>query len=289
MMQQRTRTAGGCDRKRGFQMKTRQLRMIGGFVALAAVLMLFLVKMFAPAPAPVVVKEERQIDAAEVLVARTDIGIGQLATQASFRWQAWPTEAVSPNFITRSSGGDPMSDLDKTIARAPILAGEPITNEKLVKLGQGGVLAAIVPKGMRAVSTTISDKTAAGRMILPNDRVDVILIRRKQSRDGGESFTSDTLFHDIRVLAIGQQLDFKDGRKTETGATTATLELTPRQSELLALANSSGEISLALRSIADFSPQSSGSTGEHLFNRRESAGSVSLLRYGVAGQARTKN
>ena len=69
---------------------------------------------------------------------------------------------------------------------------------------------------------------------------------------GGEDYVSDTLFRNVRVLAIGQLIEAKDGKKLAEG-NTATLELTPRQTELLALANSMGEISLALRSIADMS------------------------------------
>ncbi|NKB16641.1 MAG: Flp pilus assembly protein CpaB [Sphingomonadales bacterium] len=237
--------------------------------------------MFGPTPAQQVVREERQVDAAEVLVARTDIGIGQIATQASFRWQSWPNDAVSPAFISRRNGGDDlMLELAGAIARAPILAGEPITAQKLVKAGQGGVLAAILPRGMRATSTPISDKSAAGRMILPNDRVDVILIRRLQARDRSETFSSETLFENIRVLAIGQQLEIKDGRKTEAGATTATLELTPRQAELLALANSLGEITLTLRSIADLTADASGATSADPFGKPR-GDKVKVLQYGA--------
>ena len=120
---------------------------------------------------------------------------------------------------------------------------------KLVKAGEGGVLAAILPAGMRAISTRIKEETGVGRLILPNDRVDVILTRAR-GRAGGDEFDSDTLFRNIRVLAIGQLIEAKDGKKLAEG-NTATLELTPPQAQRLAAANSEGEISLSLRSIAD--------------------------------------
>ena len=107
---------------------------------------------------------------------------------------------------------------------------------------------------MRAISTRIKEETGVGRLILPNDHVDVILTQRRRGRDGGEEFVSDTLFRNVRVLAIGQLIEAKEGKKLAEG-NTATLELTPRQTELLALANSMGEISLALRSIADMGSQ----------------------------------
>jgi pilus assembly protein CpaB len=75
-----------------------------------------------------------------------------------------------------------------------MLPGEPVTSLKLVKAGDGGVLAAILPAGMRAISTRIKEETAAGRLILPNDRVDVILTQRRRGRGGVEDSMSDTLF-----------------------------------------------------------------------------------------------
>ena len=88
------------------------------------------------------------------------------------------------------------------------------------------MLAAILPAGMRAISTRIKEETGVGRLILPNDRVDVIHTRRTRGRTGGDEFTSETLFHNIRVLAIGQLIEAKDGKKLAEG-NTATLELTP--------------------------------------------------------------
>ena len=101
------------------------------------------------------------------------------------------------------------------------------------------MLAAILPAGMRAISTRIKEETGVGRLILPNDHVDVILTQRKRGRSGGEDFVSDTLFRNVRVLAIGQLIEAKDGKKLAEG-NTATLELTPRQSELLALGELDG-------------------------------------------------
>jgi len=228
---------------------------------------------------------EVQVNATEVLVARTDIGLGQLANESQFRWQTWPAEAVSPSFITKAQGIGKMRDFSGAIARAPILAGEPITTNKLIKAGQGGVLAAILPAGMRAVSTKIKEETAAGRLILPNDRVDVILIRRLRGRSGNEEYVSDTLFRNVRVLALGQQIESKEGKKSaDSGANTATLELESHQAELLALANSMGEISLSLRSVADLTAGVDGPTSGDTLNK-ERGNSIRVLRYGVKSRA----
>lgn len=233
-------------------------------------------------------KVEVKVNTTEVLVARADISLGQIANESLFRWQTWPADGVTPALITKSSGPRAMTDLSGAVARSPILAGEPITTQKLVKAGQGGILAAILPAGMRAVSTKIKEETAVGRLILPNDHVDVILTRQLRGKNGSEEHVSDTLFRNVRVLAVGQQIETKEGKKsTEGAANTATLELTPRQSETLALANQMGEISLALRSIADLNTDGTGPTsGDDLNKSRDTnTSAIKFLRYGVKSRA----
>ncbi|MGD9830082.1 MAG: RcpC/CpaB family pilus assembly protein, partial [Hyphomicrobiaceae bacterium] len=91
------------------------------------------------------------------------------------------------------------------------------------------------------------------------------------------------LFRNVRVLAIGQNIETKEGKKVVDGKT-ATLELTPRQSELLALARSMGEISLSLRSIADLSKDGKESSAETRL-RSQRGNSIRVLRYGVKSRA----
>ena len=222
---------------------------------------------------------EVRIDTVQVLVARSDISLGQIANDASFRWQDWPKEAVAKGFITKQARPAAAREFSDAIARSPIIAGEPITELKLIKAGSGGVLAAILPPGKRAVSTGIDPKTAAGSLILPNDHVDVILIRRQRGKGGAEDFVSDTLFRNIRVLAIGQLVEAKEGKKAAEG-NTATLELTPKQAELLALANQMGTLSLSLRSIADLNSEQSASV-DGVLDKSKTSNSIRVLRYGA--------
>ncbi|MFZ4807012.1 MAG: Flp pilus assembly protein CpaB [Hyphomicrobiaceae bacterium] len=226
-----------------------------------------------PPPKPVVV--EKPV-ATQVLVARSDIGLGQVANESSFRWQEWPKEATVRGFITRQSKPQAIVDLSGTIARMPILAGEPINEAKLVRAESGGVLAAILKKGMRALSIRIKEETVAGRLILPNDHVDVLKVSRVRDKKGGEGTVSETLLRNIRVLAIGQNIDSKDGKRTLEGAT-VTLELSPSDAEGLAKASSAGEITLALRSIADTAQD----VAEEVKRKTKSADNTTIIRYGV--------
>ena len=103
-----------------------------------------------------------QIQTVEVLVAKADIGLGQSVSLENLEWQTWPAATASHNFIRRSERPDATTQIAGSIARAPFIAGEPIREPKLVKANGSGFMAAILPVGMRAVSTEISPETGAG-------------------------------------------------------------------------------------------------------------------------------
>jgi pilus assembly protein CpaB len=256
----------------------KRAQMVGMAVAgVCGLASFFLMKSIVNKPREV--QREVHTAASEVLVARSDIPLGTVTTDGSFRWQVWPEDAVPSGAVTRRDGSNAAKELAGGIARAPILAGEPITRIKLVKAGEGGVLASILPQGMRAISTKITDDTAVGKMILPNDHVDVILTRRERSKSG-EGYVSETLFRNVRVLAIGQQLEAKEGKKGADG-TTATLELDPAQAETLAASKSQGEISLALRSIADFSRDGTDPAKGAKSKEPPRVDGMRIIKYGV--------
>ncbi len=263
----------------------KRAQLIGIAIAgVCGLLAFFLAKNIVSRPKEITVPIET--NTTEVLVARAAISLGQITTESSFRWQAWPQDALPPGVVVRSptdpSGG--MQSFVGSIARTPILTGEPITKTKLVSAKEGGVLAAILPEGKRAVSVMIRDEhLAAGKLILPNDRVDVILIRRERGRSGQEETSSETMLHDVRVLAIGQRIEIKEGQKAADG-NTATLELSPDQAEELVLARSKGEITLALRSIADFN-KTEPSASPKAKETKASNNTVRVLRYGVKSRS----
>jgi pilus assembly protein CpaB len=206
-----------------------------------------------PPPAPVV-----QLETAEVLVANAEIGMGSSVSSQDFRWQTWPAAAAGASFIRKGDRPDAINQLVGSIARVPFSDGEPIREAKLIRANGSGYMAAILPTGMRAVSTDISPETGAGGFILPNDHVDVLLTRRdrdtEKSNGGIEAHVSETILTNVRVLAIDQTVEEKNGQRVVVGKT-ATLELSPRSSEKLALAHQLGTLSLALRSLVDSGTQ----------------------------------
>jgi pilus assembly protein CpaB len=227
-----------------------------------------------PAPVQVV-----SVEMGDVLVAKTDITVGQTVTPAELQWQPWPVNAIAPSFIRKSAAPDAIERLKGAVARHALVAGEPVNEAKLVKTHGSGFMAAILPSGMRAISTEISVETGAGGFILPNDRVDVILTRRQRDEKGADQFISETILSNIKVLAIDQTIGEKNGQKVVIGKT-ATLELSPGQAETLALSRQQGTMSLALRSLVDRNNEVVDDGG----SRR----SINVLRFGVSTSTSTK-
>jgi pilus assembly protein CpaB len=189
----------------------------------------------------------------KVLVASQTIGVGERIQPTMFEWQEWPENALRPEFITEQTLPDAPQQLTNAVARFEIFVGDPIRLAKLVQTNSG-YLSAVISPGMRGVSVPLTAETAAGGFIVPNDRVDVIVTRRTQY---GE--VSETILTNVRVIAIGRRI----GEQGDTGQapseeegfdkkTIATLELSPSQAETLVNGQRAGEVSLTLRSIADF-------------------------------------
>ena len=175
-----------------------------------------------------------------VLVAQGNLQPGMLLGPESFRWQGWPTEDVPPTYVVQ--GKRDQSEFMGAVVRFPMSAGEPITDFKVAKPGQQGFLAAVLDPGMRAVSVPISAIRASSGFILPGDRVDVLL-----THDTGIGTVSETVFFDMKVLAIDQALSNPEGG-ARLGAT-ATLQVTPREVEAFVLMQQMGTLTLALRSL----------------------------------------
>src|SRR5258708_26680759 len=118
-----------------------------------------------------------QLQTVDVLVAKSDIGLGQSVKPDDLVWQAWPAATASNTFIRRGDRPNATTEIVGDIARAPFISGEPIREQKLVKANGSGFMAAILPTGMRAISTEITPETGAGGFILTHDRVVVILTK----------------------------------------------------------------------------------------------------------------
>jgi len=264
-------------------MKAARLVVLGVAVA-AGGIAAYLAAGSKPPPPPPPVAAAPPLETVDVLVAKSDLSRGQVIANQDIGWQTWPAAAANPGFIRKSDRPDAVNNLVGAIVRVSLLAGDPIREPYVVLAKGSGFMAAVLAKGMRAVAVNISPESGAGGFILPDDHVDVVLTRRDRFAEkatGVEKFVSDTILRNVRVLAVDQTIEDKNGTKSVIGKT-ATLELTQAQAETIELAHQLGTISLTLRSLFD-SSSSPPEDDEDGNDKR----SINTVRFGIttAGSA----
>jgi pilus assembly protein CpaB len=226
------------------------------------------------APPQVVQAPPQKTDTTEVLIATADIGVGQPVTPQNMAWVTWPAANAGPQFIQKKTNPDALASMSGSIVRIAFANGEPIREAKVIKAGSSGYIAALLPSGMRAVAMEISPEAGAGGFILPSDHVDIILTR-VEKLGNEENFSVETILADVQVLAIDQTVEEKNGQRVIVGKI-ATVAISPRQTETLALARRMGALSLALRGLRDTNQPGTNVSDAAVTNRQ----SINIVRYG---------
>jgi pilus assembly protein CpaB len=232
-------------------MDVRKLALLMGAAVVAIVTALMAKSMFG-ATAP-------QAEAAavvpvgpEVLVATRPLPVGTIIQQDAFKFQPWPKDLVQNAYYIK---GDVQPEkLFGAVVRNEVSTGQPLTQGSLVQPGDRGFLAAALGPGMRAVTVSVSSSSGVAGFVFPGDRVDLVLTQTVAGGgDGTPLKVSETIVRNMRVLATDQRTDSKDEEgKTEVKTfSNVTLETTPKISEKIAVAQTMGQLSLSLRSIAD--------------------------------------
>jgi pilus assembly protein CpaB len=233
------------------------------------------------APPPPAAPPPPPLATVDILVARNDLSRGQVIAEGDVDWQTWPAASANANFIKRTDRADAVHQFVGAIVRESLVGGQPISDVSVVFAKGSGFMAAILPKGMRAVSMEVSAETAAGGFILPDDHVDVVLTRHDKAQTAGgaiDKIVSESILRNVRVLAIDQAIDEKAGQKVVIGKT-ATLELTPDQAEMLQLSKQQGTLTLTLRSLAD-SGSETPEGGDDGASKKPAP--INTVRYGVS-------
>ncbi len=231
----------------------------------------------------VVVKDK--VERERVLVANTDIGVGERINQINTSWEDWPTELLQPWMITEASRPDALEALDGTYVRSSLASREPIKESKLIR-SDSGFMSVLLPSGKRAVSVPINYSSGVSGFIFPNDRVDVVLTVNIDGTDSSRSsYLTDTILRSVRVLAINQNVDGatkKDGESEDQKAldlssnATATMELDPNQVEVIAKSQQLGVLTLALRSVQDLNEKP-----DERYSLGSGRASVKVVKYGI--------
>jgi pilus assembly protein CpaB len=268
-------------------MKIARVAMLG--VALAAGgAAAYLASGSKPAPAPQIVQAPPPVQTEEVLVATKELNFGATIGDGDMSWQAWPnTGAGKGIFIRKSENPNALADIKGSLVRGTFLAGEPLRRDRLVKGPTAGLMSTMLSSGMRAVAINIDSQgaTTAGGFILPNDHVDVVRTYRDDEATkatGSDVVVTQTILSNVRVLAIGQNVQNKNGEAVVVGSN-ATLELDPKQAELIILAQRTGQLSLTLRAMVD-----ANKSNENIAADSSDDSGLTIVRFGVAAQSRVR-
>jgi pilus assembly protein CpaB len=190
--------------------------------------------------------------AVQVAVAAAPLPPGAILKPGEVRWQAWPAGASTAGYMTQASTR--LEQLNGAVVRTALEAGEPLTAARVVQPGDRGFLAAVLRPGYRAVTVNVTAATGVAGFVMPGDHVDLILSRPLPGAGTERRFVSETVLQDVRVLAMDQrggQAASGDPKKDVVVPQTATLEVTPKGAEIVAVTTQLGPLSLALRSLAE--------------------------------------
>lgn len=205
---------------------------------------------------------EPPVALATILVATRALAAGTTVKPGDVGWRPWPSAALDKAYIVRAGAAQPMPG---GILRTAVEAGEPLTSGRMLVTGSASALAAITAPGSRAVSISLTPTSGVSGLIIPGDHVDVVLtyaLPRPVDGGGGiERRAAATILSNLHVLAIDQRMsgapaDAKDVRN-------ASLEVTVKQSEILALAADLGKLSLSLHSLVAASDDADASANSN--------------------------
>ncbi len=187
----------------------------------------------------------------DVLVAKRSLPTGAFIRDGDLTWNAWPEDNIIDDYLVKGKASD--ADLVGAVTRTRLFAGEPITRSRVVNKGDQGFLAAVLEPDQRAVSIPVDAISGISGFIFPGDFVDVLLtfnqtVSDEASDRSSTRYFSQTLLNRVRILAIDQTVENPDGGAAQV-AKTATLEVSPKQAEKIAVALEIGSLSLSLHSI----------------------------------------
>lgn len=190
----------------------------------------------------------------EVYVPAVELGVGSIILPEHLGRMRIDSAAITAEMVMADDAGSTL--LLGSVARQTLPKGVPIARSATVQPGDRGFLAAVLPQGKRAISIPISETAGLSGLVLPGDRVDIILTYSVSGDviDAERDIrASETVIMNLRVLALDQRLRSEDADAGVAPpiAQTATLEVTPQQAEIVTLATTLGDLSLVLNSVRD--------------------------------------
>lgn len=177
-----------------------------------------------------------------VIVAGRDISFGQPIQPQMLQVMSWPRAALPPGAVTDLDALLPKPGMPPRRATREIAQGELVLASKVSAFGEKVTIVQTLGENTRAMAIKVEAETAVGGFVTPGDAVDIVLT---QGRD--QTLRAVTILQNIRVIGVDQQADQQSDQPFV--AQTVTVEVTPEQSQTLALAQKAGTLSLSLRSL----------------------------------------
>jgi pilus assembly protein CpaB len=134
------------------------------------------------------------------------------------------------------------------IALQKVIGGEILLKERFADRNAGSTLAAIVRPEMRAVTVRVDDVIGVGGFLMPGNHVDVVAARMVDQRA-----ETHTVLRNLNVLAVDQTATQDKDQPVVVRA--VTLEVSPKQAEVLVKAREEGRIQLTLRNPLEQTPE----------------------------------
>lgn len=197
----------------------------------------------------------QEAPAKKVLVAKGNLPAGTFIKEEDVSWQKWPVDGVNDTYLLE--GQADINTIVGAVVRKGIVAGEPITEAQIARPGDRGFLAAVLTPGMRAISIDVNDPSSVTGLVFPGDRIDLLLNMQftvKEIGPDGQVQTSDyrpqtseTILENVRLLATDRNLNDIDSEPKKLN--TVTIEVTPKQAEMVKVAAQMGQLNLALRGL----------------------------------------
>jgi len=175
----------------------------------------------------------------QVVSAAMDIPIGTQIDATHVKVIPIPKESLSVGSITK------LDDAVGLVASQSLYAGEILTEKRLKTHEGGSPLAAVIETGKRALTVRVDDVIGVAGFLLPGNRVDIVSTKR----GGPDDTTSETIVQNLKVLAVDQTASSNKNEPVIVRA--VTLEVSPKQAELIVKATQIGKVQLTLRNPLD--------------------------------------
>ena len=184
---------------------------------------------------------------------------GTLAREEDFAVRSVPSDSVPTQAILDTP--DAKIGLRGSLVRKFLDTGSPVTSQDVLRPRERGFLASVLAPDTRAISINVDAESGVSGLIWPGDYVDIVLTQVVEKADLAHRALSETVLHNVRIIAIDQEIVQGGPANNATAgkvARTVTLQLAPEQVKKISGGEQLGKLSLAVRSAVD--QQNTGDT-----------------------------